>query len=223
MKFELPVDPPYPYHPQLQPDSTKEIPHTFIPSFIVITDIQLGYFIKSGNNIADILDYKKVRNIFSQEDIAKIIAFVKIITNEPIPTVPSHISHDTTVNTSEMYTTDIRTFWKMDKTELLEYINAIEPLVESLVKKIESIKTSRSIEEIANLDVKSVFSIKPIGINGHYLIVVTESFLDVLKIREVQLSIISECLKVLFHISPTLALDNESNSFLVTYLKLLLS
>lgn len=188
MKYNTPYDPAYGRcKDAMQNPDYVQIPDEHAPKFIFITNVQLGYFISSGKVIADLLNYKKIREVFSQDEVAKLIAY-----------------QETVFSNSGSGFLELRSSirsnygWELSISGEKEYSSSIEPLINALVAKETKEVEKRNIEFLLNISDVDLFKIKPMGINGYYLVVITESCQEALKIRDRQLALVSECLKVFF-------------------------
>lgn len=209
------------------PTITKGINN--IPSFFFLTEEQFRHFISYKKPITAISNYDDVREVFSQEDIAKIHMLNENLFNKLLPKSVMECDYNPI---SSHYNDHLNYIgegsfgyiWKGTEKQASEYMDVILPLAMLELKKYESNKPDRvlvmnKIEDNEFIDFQKSYKFYPMGLKDYYLIVIDESFKIALQIRSKLKEFISECLKLQYsHLSIE---EVASSSLYRVYLNLL--
>lgn len=185
-------------------------------AFIIISDQQLKHFQGFGYGSSDLLDYTKLRQAFSQQDLAQFVS-LNILTYLGFSKIEVYINSNLYYFSFE----DIPQTWdSMSESQKEEYRYVIKPLSQQLTDQYfeeQKIKRNLTPGEIENKQ----WRFEPLNVSGndYYLIVVENAFLNCMQIRSKCQSFISECLQHDIN-SRGLDLTQQSNRYMV-YLRLL--
>ncbi len=116
-------------------------------NFIVMTKEHYDYFIKSKKTLADLSDYKKVRETFSQADLASVLAHGTVISCFLDLLSKKLLSEKMCVNLGQV-TSSLPSLWKLSPEENLELEKAVMPSARSMevmiADEVDSMQVSAS-------------------------------------------------------------------------------
>jgi hypothetical protein len=170
------------------------------------------HFISFGLTTAEILDYKKLRKVFSQRDMAELEFYNRYI-------FTGNIYDKVNIDPGKAFNpiTNTQGIWSsLSVAEKSEYESVIIPM--SLTFADEYKERKSQIKNTVLLDEKS-WNFYPLSNPQYYLIVIEDNFLSDLQIRSKAKNFVSECLQ---HDIQLCGLDSaQRRSLYGFYLKLL--
>ena len=152
----------------------------------------LRHFASFGYASSDLLDYRKLRECFAQEDLAQLFfynweAFYGLL-NKKIDIAPNCAFFDVK---------NINALWgSMTEKDRAEFENVILPMARDLERaKAFARPKADNPEEIKELTENKTWQLMPSVQNDYYVIVVSEDFLRSLQVRATCQAFVSECLQ----------------------------
>lgn len=186
-------------------------------NFIIIPAAMLQHFSSFGYASSDLMDYRKLRDCFSQDDLAQLFfynqaAFYGLL-NKKIDISPGFPFFDVK---------NINAMWgSMTEKDRAEFENVILPMSKEpqRAKAFERPRADNK-EELQSLSSSPTWRLVPSIQNDYYVIVVSEDFLRSLQVRATCQAFVSECLQADI---ARRGIDTvqRSNSLYYFYLKLL--
>jgi len=157
-------------------------------SYFIFPKRLYKHFISFGLTATEILDYKKLREVFSQKDMAELEFYNSYIFSGEIYNkvdVYPGVAFNPIRNESGIWKT-------LSVAEKSEYESVIIPMSKAFAQEYK--ERNQKIKDRILLDEKS-WSFYPLSNPQYYLIVIEDNFLSDLQIRSKAKNFVSECLQ----------------------------
>ena len=180
-------------------------------SFLILPKRLYQHFISFGKTIDDLLEYRSLREAFSQKDLAEIEFHNSYLWS-------GELYKNLRLNRAVLFDgsrLSMRSVVRMTVQDQAEYENVVRPMVDLYKEEFASQTKNSSNPENAELS----WRILPTSNRYYYLIVTDASFIPDLQIRSRAKRLISECLQIELDISGLVVM--QSDPLYEYYLKLL--